>query len=600
MAANLLYDRPDLDQQKFLPALYVDGIFPSAYPADSYEGRIQIYNGIGECRVRQLAGDTLPSGSQLYVDQATKQVVVAWPGYVTQAAPIPNPGFEDGINGWEAGAGWSVGTDNPIAGARSAGYLNAHGSSIISSLSRYPVNPGVPIFAQCQVRQGASSEGNAGGCVRLEYRDADGVVIDSRDGNMVLSASKNAVYPSRLNSSPPPNAATVNIAGNGVRYRENKKVWVDSFQWDHYVTAAGTNIERSFNLTLQVSDSRGRSYIWTGSIAVMVWDGSWIGLLFPGISVMPWRGVANAIYYQGKGRMLVGGHDGNIWWSDDRGATFTRTTSPLNSTPYYTYAFDYNDRDGVLVACGSYISRSLDGGQTWGRVYNNGDGAWWMPKWIPEWNIFIVVGGGAYTRRILTLDYMGASPANKSGTGNYEAVFYSPMFDRAVCLPSNTNQYAVCTGDNTASTWVYKTAPEVINCRQGIAVLPNGDVWVCGSSGYMISKDGGDTWNPAVSPFSLPGVPAGYNRQGFVAYDPDLNLLLITPYLSGSGSSSARQYISRDMGQTFQLAANPVLPFITMADPTGVSWSRSAKCFVGSDRVETSPNIFFSKTGAFR
>ncbi len=42
-------------------------------------GRLQIYNAVGGCTVRQIDGDRLPPGHQLYVDQATKQVVLTWP-----------------------------------------------------------------------------------------------------------------------------------------------------------------------------------------------------------------------------------------------------------------------------------------------------------------------------------------------------------------------------------------------------------------------------------------------------------------------------------------------------------------------------------------
>lgn len=263
-----IYDRPDLDQDVYQPALYVNGRFARAKPSLAYEGRLQIRNSIGGCSVLQIGGDKLPEGSQLRVDQATKEVVVAWPAYQTAQAPIANPGFEQGNTGWELGPGWVIATENPPTGQWAAGYNNNPGQSRISSASRYSVQVGQVTSAKCDVRQGASSEGNAGASVMLEYRNAAGEVIHTVEGNQVLSASKNRVYPSSVFGAAPPGAATVNVAGNGIRYRENKILFVDNFQWDHTVPSAGINFETVLNIVLRVNDSTGRSFVWSGPITV--------------------------------------------------------------------------------------------------------------------------------------------------------------------------------------------------------------------------------------------------------------------------------------------------------------------------------------------
>lgn len=265
-----IYDRPDLDQRTAGKPLFVTGTLPPATERALYEGRLQIHNAIGACTARQIAGDELPPGHSIYVDNSTAEAVITWPAYVEQAAPIQNPGFEDGMAGWSAGAGWSVTTNNAITGSRSAVYQRNGGSSVISSQSRYPVNPGVPISAQCQVRQGASSAGNAGAGLRLEFRDGAGDVIGRADGNYVMSASKNAVYPSNVTAVPPAGAATVNVAGVGVRHRENKDVWIDSFSWNHKIAAVGLAVPRAFALTIEVKDSAGRVAYWTGVIGEFV------------------------------------------------------------------------------------------------------------------------------------------------------------------------------------------------------------------------------------------------------------------------------------------------------------------------------------------
>ncbi|HED4877204.1 TPA: hypothetical protein R4K21_003022 [Stenotrophomonas maltophilia] len=263
-----IYDRPDLDQDVYQPALYVNGRFARAKPSLAYEGRLQIRNSIGGCSVLQIGGDKLPEGSQLRVDQLTKEVVVAWPAYQTAQAPIANPGFEDGPTGWVTGPGWVIATENPPTGQWAAGYNNNPGQSRISSASRYSVQVGQVTSAKCDVRQGASSEGNAGASVMLEYRNAAGEVIHTVEGNQVLSASKNRVYPSSVFGAAPPGAATINVAGNGIRYRENKILFVDNFEWDHTVPSAGINFETVLNVVLRVNDSIGRSFVWSGQIMV--------------------------------------------------------------------------------------------------------------------------------------------------------------------------------------------------------------------------------------------------------------------------------------------------------------------------------------------
>ncbi|HHA2944466.1 TPA: hypothetical protein ACOFEE_004058, partial [Stenotrophomonas maltophilia] len=207
-------------------------------------------------------------GAQLRVDQATKEVVVAWPAYQTAQAPIANPDFEQGKTGWELGPGWNITTENPPSGQWSAGYWGNWGTSRISNAARYTVQAGQITTAKCDVRQGASSEGNAGASVMLEYRNAAGEVIYTVEGNQVMSASKNRVYPSSVFGAAPPGAATINVAGNGIRYRENKILFVDNFQWDHTVPSAGINFETVLNVVLRVNDATGRSFVWSGPITV--------------------------------------------------------------------------------------------------------------------------------------------------------------------------------------------------------------------------------------------------------------------------------------------------------------------------------------------
>lgn len=264
-----IYDRPDLDQGQRLPPLFVTGAFVDAKPGEPYEGRLQIHNGVGGMTVTQVDGDRLPNGSGLYIEG--DEVVLNWPAYSETASVIPNPGFEAGDVNWQKGPGWSIGPENPITGIRSARYGETQGSSIISNTARYPVNPGRPITASCNVRQGASAEGNAGAAVQLEWRSPDGSLLSASEGNAVMSASKNRVYPSTVQAMPPAGAALVNVASRGIRNRENKALFVDDFQWDH-TQLTGVNVDVTYQLTLIVRDAAGRSFLWIGSVRVRAID----------------------------------------------------------------------------------------------------------------------------------------------------------------------------------------------------------------------------------------------------------------------------------------------------------------------------------------
>jgi len=261
-----IFDRPDLDQRAARLAMYITGSFANGKPAEAYEGRLQVHNGVGGMTVEQIDGDKLPNGTSLYMDG--DEVVLSWPAYSATLAVIPNPGFESGDVSWTKGTGWSIGTENPIAGARSARYGENPGDALIENTARYPVNPGMPIEATCQVRQGASAEGNAGAAVQLQWRREDGSLLETSEGNAVMSASKNRVYPSTVVATPPAGAALVNVASRGIRRRENKPLFIDSFVWDHQ-QLTGVDAEVTYNLTLRVRDSAGQSAVWRGTVAVI-------------------------------------------------------------------------------------------------------------------------------------------------------------------------------------------------------------------------------------------------------------------------------------------------------------------------------------------
>lgn len=268
-----IYQRPVGDQGDLTTPIKLVGNLPDYELGVAYEGRLQILNSRGPHFVRQVGGDRLPAGTSIYVDEATKEVVVSWPalykieGSVNQYdAPLRNADFE-GTKGWEFGTGWFLTTD-AFGGSHSMAYRKQNGSSFSSHTSRYPVIPDRLVTAICDVNQGASARYNAGARVTLEWRDAKGDLMSRSLGNMVDDASKGRVYPSKVQATAPQDAVTVNIGFEGMRIRENKDVWVDNFKWD-FVTIdviLPVNPDESYDLELEVTDSVGRTAKWSGAI----------------------------------------------------------------------------------------------------------------------------------------------------------------------------------------------------------------------------------------------------------------------------------------------------------------------------------------------
>ncbi|QYW01850.1 tail fiber protein [Stenotrophomonas phage Paxi] len=272
-----IFQRPNVDQHGYLLPMRIDGT-PAEYTlGDPYEGRLQVHNNVGACTIQQTGGDELPNGHSISFDPDTNEIVIAWPALfwidpVTKiyAAEILDPGFESGSakKGWEMGLGWSVNNINNITGSYSACFMDFNGSSHIVNKARHKVEPGNVINAQCTVRQGASAKYNVGALVTIQYFDDKGNMIHIDRGNLVDDASKNRVYPSRLASTVPAGAVTCSIGCEGVRFKENKELFVDDFKWDLQVTEIieSQNPLNEYNVELTATDSIGRIARWNGQI----------------------------------------------------------------------------------------------------------------------------------------------------------------------------------------------------------------------------------------------------------------------------------------------------------------------------------------------
>lgn len=272
-----IFQRPNVDQHGYLLPMRISGIPAEYVYLDPYEGRLQVHHNVGSCTVQQVGGDPLPNGHSLSFDSDTNEIVIAWPKLyyidpVTKIYPaeIMDPGFESGSakKGWEMGMGWSVNNMNNITGNYSACFMDFNGSSHILNKSRHRVDPGTVINAQSEVRQGASAKYNVGALTTIQYFNEANEFIHIDRGNLVDDGAKNRTSLSKVKSVAPEGAYTCAIGAEGVRFKENKELFIDNFKWDLIITEVieSDNPLNEYNVELLVTDSIGRIARWKGKL----------------------------------------------------------------------------------------------------------------------------------------------------------------------------------------------------------------------------------------------------------------------------------------------------------------------------------------------
>lgn len=273
MGANhLLYDRADLDQSAAAAlALYVDGELPSATMGSAYEGRLQIHNAVGNCWVELIDG-TLPPGSSLVVDNATHEVVVAWPTYSASDIQVSNGDFEAGDAGWILGAGWTIeakGAQPDVTSGTQAAAYRGNGISYLEGAAYYPLGPTTNLTANLQIQQGGSSAGNVRAAVSLRFYTADKTLITPKAiGTIVKDGSGGEWKLSTMSVPVPGDAVYVRPAIEGNRRRENRPLYADDFTWNLSGVEVGTDHSESIYIRVRVHDAGGRAADWSGVIIV--------------------------------------------------------------------------------------------------------------------------------------------------------------------------------------------------------------------------------------------------------------------------------------------------------------------------------------------
>ncbi len=143
---------------------------------------------------------------------------------------ITNPDFESGDYGWIRGEGWSVVNGGEGNSTLRAQYSFTGGSTIVNK-QRVEVRPGETITASVRVDQGASSAGEAGAAVFIQWYDYAGNPLSVSEGNMVDSASGGSIYDSRVRDQVPPGAVFMSIGARAFRSGGGDPLFIDNFTW---------------------------------------------------------------------------------------------------------------------------------------------------------------------------------------------------------------------------------------------------------------------------------------------------------------------------------------------------------------------------------
>lgn len=369
MASNLrIFERPRVTNQDRL-AMSITGALAVYRTEKAYESRLDINNSVGKCGVEVLESD-LPSGSSVFVDNVTYEVVVKWPTYhvvVEESSLLPNGDFEDGDDGsWQLGPGWSIGSGSDYDtydGTHSARFhgIKTNGSQIFSAYFPAAVNDN--ITASVQVQQGASSSGKAGAAAFVQYFDIDKHELLFHEGNQVKSGSNAQWHISTAQAGAPAGTQYVRIGVNAYRVSQNKPLWVDQVLWNHTYVLGQTGLP-TYHLSIKVTDGINQVAYWEGDITGSVYT----PFEFP---VYGETGNNQTIFCSNIGGqvLMVGGWNDNLRRSTDGGATWSAVDySNLGWPVGYAIGNIWDDPDTgtwymAIPYTGSAIS--TDRGATW-------------------------------------------------------------------------------------------------------------------------------------------------------------------------------------------------------------------------------------------
>lgn len=263
-----LFDRPLIVDDP-LSTMYIDGQYDDYEPGSSYEGRVQIHNSVGFCKVEVLDSN-IPPGAYVYVDNISKEVVLKWPAYkppVETFTLLENGDFSQG----DTGSWTNTGEGNPfVIEPDSDGNMSMKFKSGFSGghFSRSPLAPVKNINRQItltgQIAQGKSSKRKLWGGLLLTWFDKDRNILSWNESNWINSGGG---YKEAKVIAAPTNPLTKFVAAqiHFDRRGQNHPGWADNIQWDH-VWEKGYDSDEQLFVEVRVTDALNNTATHRGTI----------------------------------------------------------------------------------------------------------------------------------------------------------------------------------------------------------------------------------------------------------------------------------------------------------------------------------------------
>lgn len=241
--------------------MWIDGIYEDYYPAEPYEGYVQVHGNVGLMTVR-IVDSNLPPGASVYMDQVLRRVIVKWAKYsppTQEVTEVPNGSFRDGPAYWETtGDGTPVRFDDwSPNNAKSATYHDQKGEYIfvgawapVSSVNRQ-------IEIKAKVEHGKSSKGNASAAIGLAWYNEDRQLVRYDWGNAVTNGGKGRWYDTSAKQ--PSSDRTVKYVRPAVKFtrkKQNHPIHLGQITWDHAYVQGYDEDEQLF-VEVEVTDSVG-------------------------------------------------------------------------------------------------------------------------------------------------------------------------------------------------------------------------------------------------------------------------------------------------------------------------------------------------------
>lgn len=274
-----LFSRP-LVMDDVEAALSITGALPEYTPGDAFEGRLQINNAIGRCKVELMPDAVLPSGVAVRVDNVTKEIVLKWTAFEivdpVEDSPVLNGDFEAGDDGnWlNHHRGWSIVNGSGRGGGHAAQFGPIRGiNNYVGTL--VPVtNASSIIKLQCDINHGSAPTGDLAVGPFLLWYDANRLLVRWTDPNQYVRGGKNGDWHSYSFAEGASGDVNIKYVAPGLtanRKGASNSCWVDNVRWNHRYTL-GQDTYDDYFVHVKVTDSLNRVAYWSGYITFQsVW-----------------------------------------------------------------------------------------------------------------------------------------------------------------------------------------------------------------------------------------------------------------------------------------------------------------------------------------